>query len=73
MSRCLCPVKIPNSLTDRIPTHLFACRNLVVLMLTNITATLPGKQSEFNTSPYSFSCPTIPFLMGTSVVKSSMG
>ncbi|XP_006645425.3 LRR receptor-like serine/threonine-protein kinase RPK2 [Oryza brachyantha] len=36
-----------NSLTDRIPPQLSACRDLAVLVLTNIT-TSPGEQPEFN-------------------------
>ncbi|KAL6627585.1 hypothetical protein ACP70R_031311 [Stipagrostis hirtigluma subsp. patula] len=36
-----------NSLTDRIPVELANCRELAVLVLTNLT-TAPGEQPEFN-------------------------
>lgn len=50
-----------NSLTDRIPTHLIAYQNLVVLLLTNIIAKSQREQPKFNASPSSLSCLVVPF------------
>lgn len=63
-----------NSLTDRIPTHLIAYQNLVVLLLTNIIAKSQREQPKFNASPSSLSCPVVPFHTHTvSSSSSSIG